>query len=133
RVYLFCDEFTNYNDTDIGKAAYKLLTALGYDVQLVNHLESGRTYLSKGLVRKAKEIANANVRMLKDVITAETPLIGIEPSAVLTFRDEYPDLVDRELLPEAERLAATALLIDEFLADEMDAGHIDRSRFGTAK
>ncbi len=133
RVYLFCDEFTNYNDTDIGKTAYELLTALGYDVQLVNHLESGRTYLSKGLVRKAKEIANANVRMLKDVITAETPLIGIEPSAVLTFRDEYPDLVDRELLSEAERLAGSALLIDEFLAGEMDAGHIDRSRFGTAK
>src|SRR5690606_1923728 len=67
-VYLFCDEFTNYNDTGIGKVTYQLLTALGYDVRLAAHLESGRTYLSKGLVRKAKSIANTNVRMLKDLI-----------------------------------------------------------------
>src|SRR5690606_34137192 len=100
-VYLFCDEFTDYNDTGIGKVAYQLLTALGYDVRLAAHLESGRTYLSKGLVRKAKSIANTNVRLLKDLITDTVPLIGIEPSAILTFRDEYLDLVDRELLPEA--------------------------------
>lgn len=131
-VYLFCDEFTDYNDTGIGKVAYQLLTALGYDVRLAAHLESGRTYLSKGLVRKAKSIANTNVRLLKDLITDTVPLIGIEPSAILTFRDEYLDLVDRELLPEAEKLAKNALLIDEFLVKEMEAGRVDRSRFDTA-
>lgn len=129
-VYLFCDEFTNYNDTEIGRVAYKLLTALGYEVRLADHLESGRTYLSKGLVRQAKRIANANVRMLKDKITDDIPLIGIEPSAILTFRDEYLDLVDRELLPAAEKTAKNALLIDEFLAREMELGRIDQSQFG---
>lgn len=132
-VYFFCDEFTNYNDTEIGKAAYQLLTALGYEVRLVNHLESGRTYLSKGLVRKAKSIANTNIGLLKDIITAKAPLIGIEPSAVLTFRDEYLDLVDRDRLPEAEQLAANTLLIDEFLASEMDAGRINRAQFSATK
>ncbi|HWK99116.1 MAG TPA: FAD-linked oxidase C-terminal domain-containing protein, partial [Parapedobacter sp.] len=128
-VYLFCDEFTEYNDVGIGQTTYRLLTALGYDVRLTKHLESGRTYLSKGLVRQAKVIANRNIRYLKDTITAETPLIGIEPSAILTFRDEYPDLADTSLLAEADKLAGHALLIDEFLAREMDAGHIDQALF----
>ncbi|MGK6351774.1 FAD-binding and (Fe-S)-binding domain-containing protein [Parapedobacter sp. DT-150] len=129
KVYLFCDEFTDYNDVGIGQTAYRLLTALGYDVQLAKHDESGRTYLSKGLVRKAKAIANRNVRCLKEIITADTPLIGIEPSAILTFRDEYPELVDRELVADAYALAKNALLIDEFLAKEMDAGRVDDSLF----
>lgn len=129
QVYLFCDEFTNYNDVGIGQTAYRLLTALGYEVKLARHLESGRTYLSKGLVRKAKAIANRNVRYLKDLVTAETPLLGIEPSAILTFRDEYPDLVDRVLLADANALARHVLLIDEFLATEMDAGRITPDLF----
>ncbi|GGH03423.1 oxidoreductase [Parapedobacter pyrenivorans] len=129
QVYLFCDEFTEYNDVSIGQATYRLLTALGYQVELARHVESGRTYLSKGLVRKAKAIANTNVNYLKDLITTNTPLIGIEPSAILTFRDEYPDLVDKELQKDAYQLAKHTLLIDEFLAMEMEAGHIVESMF----
>ncbi|RQP11292.1 MAG: FAD-binding oxidoreductase [Parapedobacter sp.] len=129
QVYLFCDEFTDYNDVSIGQTTYRLLTALGYEVKLARHLESGRTYLSKGLLRKAKEIANRNVRYLKDIVSAETPLVGIEPSAILTFRDEYPELVDKELMADAYKLAGNALLIDEFLANEMESGYIQRSRF----
>jgi len=128
-VYLFCDEFTDYNDVGIGKTAYRLLTALGYEVKLAKHVESGRTYLSKGLLRKAKQIANKNVHYLKDLISADTPLIGIEPSAIITFRDEYLDLVDEALLPSARHIAKHALLIDEFLAQEMDAGNITKDRF----
>src|SRR5690606_9435020 len=60
QIYLFCDEFTDYNDVGIGQTAYRLLTVLGYEVKLARHLESGRTYLSKGLLRKAKAIANQN-------------------------------------------------------------------------
>jgi len=129
RVYLFCDEFTDYNDVAIGQTTYRLLTALGYEVELAEHVESGRTYLSKGLVRRAKAIANRNVRNLKGIVTADTPLIGIEPSAILTFRDEYPDLVDNELVTDAYNLAKNALLIDEFLLTEMEAGHIAESMF----
>jgi len=128
-VYLFCDEFTNYNDVTIGQTAFKLLTALGYEIKLATHLESGRTYLSKGLVRQAKEIANNNVRSLKDLVSADHPLIGIEPSAIITFRDEYLDLVDKELLPAAKRLARHALLIDEFIAQEIAAGNIRQEQF----
>ena len=61
KLFLFCDEFTNYNDTEIGIKAILLLEKLGYEVIIPEHIESGRTWLSKGLVRKAKKIANKNI------------------------------------------------------------------------
>ncbi|MFY7899830.1 MAG: FAD-binding and (Fe-S)-binding domain-containing protein [Chitinophagaceae bacterium] len=133
KVYLFCDEFTNYNDTTIGIKAIELLEKLGYQVIIPEHTESGRTWLSKGLLRAAQTIANTNVGLLKDIITIETPLIGIEPSAILTFRDEYVDLVSEDLLPAAKQLAQNALLIDEFIAREIELGNISKERFTTAK
>jgi FAD/FMN-containing dehydrogenase/Fe-S oxidoreductase len=129
RVYLFCDEFTNYNDTGIGIKAVQLLNRLGYEVVIPNHVESGRAHFSKGLVREARAFAIRNVELLADVITAKAPLIGIEPSAILGFRDEYPDLVPDELLADAQALAKNALLIDEFIAREIDAGRIARDAF----
>jgi len=128
-VVLFIDEFTNYNDTHIGITTIRLLTRLGYKVLLVPHAESGRAYLSKGLLRKAKKIAIKNVTLLKNIITEGKPLIGIEPSAILTFRDEYPDLVGNNLKASAQALAKNALMIDEFIAREYDAGFIDSSLF----
>jgi len=129
RVYLFCDEFTNYNDTPVGIKAVQLLNKLGYEVVIPEHVESGRAHFSKGLVREAKQFAIRNVELLKDVITERTPLIGIEPSAILGFRDEYPDLVPDALLDDARALAKNALMIDEFIAREATAGRIDRSAF----
>ena len=105
RVYLFCDEFTNYNDTQIGIKAVQLLNKLGYEVVIPEHIESGRSWLSKGLIRKGKKIANKNIELLYPIITAETPLIGIEPSAILTFRDEYIDLATDDNFEKAKQLA----------------------------
>ncbi len=116
-VFLFADEFTNYNDVEIGIKAIKLLNALGYRVIIPDHGESGRAYLSKGLLRKAKKLANVNVGRLKNLITDETPLIGIEPSAILTFRDEYPELVDSALKEAAVKLAKNAVMFDEFISN----------------
>ena len=132
-VYLFCDEFTNYNDVEIGIKAILLLERLGYEVILPEHLESGRTWLSKGLVREAKKIANQNIRQLQSLITANTPLIGIEPSAILAFKDEYPDLADDDLLDTAKDLAQNAFLIDDFLAREIDRQHIHPGQFTTER
>ena len=96
-------------------------------------MESGRASLSKGLIRDAKKIANQNVTLLKDLINHETPLIGVEPSAILTFRDEYVDLVDDHLLDAAKALSKNVKLIDEFLADEIDKKRIDSSLFTSEK
>ncbi len=132
KLYLFNDEFTRFNDTDVGIKAIILLNKLGYEVVIPKTLESARTYLSKGLVKKAKQIANINIRMLKDKITAKTPLIGIEPAAILTFRDEYLDLADKPLLEGAQSLAGHSFMIDEFLAREMKAGKIKIEQFTDA-
>ena len=129
QVYLFCDEFTNYNDAAIGIKAIQLLTALHYEIIIPTHIESGRTWLSKGLVRKAKEIVNINLNLLGNLISAQHPLIGLEPSAILTFRDEYPDLANDENLSAANNLATNIFFIDEFLAKEMDGGFITKDQF----
>lgn len=129
KVYLFCDEFTNYNDTQVGIKAILLLSSLGYDVVIPDHEESGRSWLSKGLVRRAKKIANKNIRTLAPLINSTTPLIGIEPSALLTFRDEYIDLADDENLESAKALAANTWLIDEFIVAEWEKGHINKNQF----
>ncbi|SFE80689.1 FAD-binding and (Fe-S)-binding domain-containing protein [Thermoflexibacter ruber] len=133
KVYLFCDEFTNYNDVSMGKKAIQLLVKLGYEVEIPLHLESGRTYLSKGLLNEAKNIAIRNVDLLKNLVSAETPLIGLEPSAILTFRDEYLDLVHDYQKEDAKKLAKNALLIDEFLAKEIDKGNIRKEQFTEEK
>ncbi len=128
-VYLFVDEFTNYNDTPIGIKAVELLEHLGYRVLTVPHPESGRAFLSKGMLKEARSLAIENVRIFQPLINDQTPLIGIEPSAILSFRDEYPDLVPASLRPDAQALAKHTLLIDEFLAQERDKGHIGPEQF----
>ncbi len=130
KVYLFVDEFTNFNDVEVGIKTVKLLTSLGYMVEIPEHSESARTYLSKGLVRKAQEIAIKNVNLLKNKISDETPLVGIEPSAILSFRDDYIDLIKNlTLKQDAKELARNTFLIDEFIANEIDKGNIHKSQF----
>ena len=131
KVYLFADEFTNFNESHIGIKAILLLNKLGYEVVLPTHLESGRTFLSKGLLRKAKQIANFNVSQLSEIISDEKPLIGIEPSTILTFRDEYPELVDSNLQGKAKELAKNALMLEEFIVQEIVKGNIRSEQFCT--
>lgn len=129
RVHLFCDEFTDYNDLDAGIATVELLELLGYEVNLPDHVESGRASFSKGLIRRAKTFAELNVCRLAPLVSEDEPLIGIEPSAILGFRDEYPVLVDPALRPAARELAPHCLMLDEFIAREADAGRIDATLF----
>jgi Fe-S oxidoreductase/FAD/FMN-containing dehydrogenase len=131
KVYLFCDEFTNFNDVEIGQQLVMLLERLGYDVVIPDNVESGRTYLSKGLVREAKKIAIKNVGLLKDKVTDEMPIIGIEPSAILTLRDEYLDLVDAGQKEAAVQIAKNTFLFDEWFAREMLRGNITKASFTT--
>jgi FAD/FMN-containing dehydrogenase/Fe-S oxidoreductase len=132
-VHLFVDEFTNYNDVEIGKKAVELLIALGFTVNIADHADSGRSYLSKGLLDKAKLLANRNVHLYSELIHEELPLIGIEPSAILTFRDEYPDLVGEHLVEKAAELAKNVLTFEEFMGKLVDEKSIDRSIFTEEK
>jgi len=132
KVYLFCDEYTNHYDVEIGKKSIILLNSLGYHVLMTAHSESARAYISKGFLEQAKAIATANIKTFNALINTTTPLLGIEPSAILGFRDEYPNLVDSVLKPKAENLAKNVFTIEEFLAYEMKANTIDVSKFTTA-
>ncbi len=129
KVYLFIDEFTNFNDVPIGQKAVQLLNKLGYEVDYIKHKESGRAHLSKGLLDKAKELANYNVSIFTSWINNDTPLIGIEPSTILTFRDEYLRLVDEPLKDKAKNLAKNCFMIEEFIYQEMEKGNITNKSF----
>jgi FAD/FMN-containing dehydrogenase/Fe-S oxidoreductase len=129
--YLFVDEFTDYNDVVTGIKTVQLFNRLGYEVLFTPHELSGRTFLSKGLLRKAREIATKNTGIFRDLVSKEIPLVGIEPSAILGFRDEYPDLVSHELRQEALKLSSSCLMYDEFIMMEFAAGRIKRDSFTT--
>ena len=126
-VILFNDEFTNYLDTQIGVDAIALLTALNYEVKLIDNAESGRSFLSKGFLEQAKDVANKNVSLFKDMISSDTPLIGIEPSAILTFKDEYLRLADDKT--SAEAISKNTFLIEEFIQQEIGLGNIKPEQF----
>ena len=82
---------------------------------------------------KAKQIANRNIELLASLVSEEHPLIGVEPSAILTFRDEYPDLATDENLDASLKLAKNSFLIDEFLASEITKGNIHSNQFTTER
>lgn len=129
RVHLFCDEFTNHLEPNLGRAAVELWTRLGYSVAVPEHAESARALISKGLLREARTAARENVRLLRNVVSAEAPLVGIEPSAILGFRDEFPLLVGDAMKADAVSLAPNCLLFEEWFVREIDAGRIDAGSF----
>ena len=124
KVWFFFDEYTNLLDAEIGIKAIQLLRHLGYEMMACDHEESGRSHLSKGLLDRAKHFAEKNVRTFAERVSDDTPLIGVEPSAILSFRDEYPRLVGTSLQDQAKALGQNALMVEEFLKREMDAGRI---------
>lgn len=126
KLLLYIDEFTRYMDVSLGRDAIDLLTGLGYELQLF-YGESGRTFISKGFLKQAKSLAGDNLRRLQPYMEEGWVLIGLEPSAILSFRDEYR----RFGLPvnEVEALASGSLLLEEFLAREIGKGKLEASRF----
>ena len=128
-VYVFCDEFTNFYDTEIGKDTITVLKRLGYNPTFINHPESGRSFISKGFLKEAKVIANKNVAIFKELITEQTPLVGIEPSAILTFRDEYIRLADD--VNSATIISKNTFTIEEFILKEFEKGTIRTNQFTT--
>jgi FAD/FMN-containing dehydrogenase/Fe-S oxidoreductase len=128
-VLFFIDEFTNFNDVGIGIKAIDLLWHLGYAVEFIEHRESGRAALSKGLLPLAQECAQVNVAAFSPWVTEERPLIGLEPSGILTFRDEYPRLLRGASQVAAKNLSTHCLMVEEFLYREVQKGRIGQHQF----
>ncbi len=107
--------------------SFLLLTGLGYKVTVIDTLDSGRALISKGFLEEAKIEANKNISFLKDKVSITNPMVGIEPSAILSFRDEYLRLADDKLAAEA--ISKNTFLIEEFLAAEIKNGTISSAQF----
>ncbi|WP_273566950.1 FAD-binding and (Fe-S)-binding domain-containing protein [Maribacter halichondriae] len=126
KIFLYIDEFTKFLDVDLGKDAIEVLIRLGYDVSLF-YAESGRTYISKGFLKQAKTLALKNIPKLKEFADGQIPLIGLEPSAILTFRDEYKRFSSDSETTNA--IANNCFLIEEFLSQEIQKGELTAESF----
>ncbi|MFK7969234.1 MAG: FAD-binding and (Fe-S)-binding domain-containing protein [Bacteroidia bacterium] len=131
KLYFFFDEFINLNDVKVGIAAITLLARLGYDVMMVEHPESGRAALSKGVLPMAGNIARKQVAIFEPLLSEDTPLVGVEPSTILGFRDEYPRLVNPGKAAAAKAMAKHTFIIEEFLQQEVEKGNITAAQFDT--
>jgi Fe-S oxidoreductase len=118
-VILFHDTFINFNYPDVGKAATELLEAAGYHVEIVERQCCGRPMISKGLPEEARENARFNVGKLQPFVEAGFSIVGCEPSCILTFRDEYPDLMKGHAVDE---VAKATFLLEEFIVREKQSG-----------
>ena len=129
KVLFMNDTFTNYNYPEIGRAAVRVLEAAGFEVSLAEMGCCGRPQISSGLLREARDMAADNLMRLTGAIRAGLPIVGVEPSCVLTMRDEYPDLIVGD---DTRRLADSVFLLEEFLLqlkekDELDLRFRERS------
>ncbi|MDO3695896.1 FAD-linked oxidase C-terminal domain-containing protein [Wenyingzhuangia sp. chi5] len=127
KVYFFNDEFTNFYDVQIGVDTIELLHQLNYQVVFLEHEQSGRALISKGFLKEAKEVANVNVTVFSQVINQENALVGVEPSAILTFRDEYLRLCNHK--EKAQTIAKNTFTIEEFISKEIELGNISPTVF----
>ncbi len=127
-VLFFIDEFTNRYDVQTGIKAILLLDRLGYPVYFAEHRSSGRAQFSKGLLPEAKALARWNLRVLSGFIPVHE-VVGLEPSAILSFRDEYPKLFLGEEKIKAQTLADHCFTIEEFLYHELQKGNISEQHF----
>ncbi len=126
-VVLLVDTFNTYFEPENARAALAVLHAAGYDVHLPRAEDNGRplccgrTFLSAGLVDEARVEARRTLDALRPYVERGVPVVGLEPSCLLALRDEFPSLLPGV---KAAALARQALLLEEFLAREYDAGRL---------
>lgn len=118
RVAYFVDTWTNYFTPAVGIAAVSVLEALGYQVIVPSVVCCGRPAISRGLLDHARALAGRNCERLTRIASQGIPIVGTEPSCILTFVDEFPQLVRS---PEARRVAERCMTIETFLAGEIQA------------
>lgn len=128
-VVVFLDEFTQLNEPEIGEAAIAVLEKLGYTPALYITKSSGRGAISRGFLEQARRYADRNIADLNKAHWNQLPVLGIEPSALLSFRDEYPKLCSPTLREDALALAQRTWMIEEFLEKEVLAGRLQRENF----
>jgi len=120
-VVLFDDTFNNFNTPNVAIAATRFLEKCNYRVRLVDKKCCGRPMISKGMLGRAKENAAWNVERLQPYAEQDVAIVGLEPSCLLTLRDEYPELVRSDA---ARKVAGETFLLEEFVVRELARGRI---------
>ena len=128
---LFNDLFTEYQEPQIGIAAVEFLERVGLRIGLTHGIESGRIQISQGLLRQAKRRLDQAIKRLYPHAAEGKLILGLEPSEILTFRDEAPDLVASRLRGQARAIASQTRLFEEFVAEEARAGKLKALAFRT--
>ena len=129
-IVLFQDTFNNFNTPHVSVAATRFLEKSGYRVLLVNKKCCGRPMISKGMLSVAKENAAWNVDRLAPHAQKGTPIVGLEPSCLLTLRDEYPEFIRTD---SSKSVAANSFLLEEFVLREQKEGRLTLNAKGTGK
>jgi FAD/FMN-containing dehydrogenase/Fe-S oxidoreductase len=112
RVVLFADTFTRYNHPEIGIAAVEVLEHSGYEVVIPEWQCCGRSLISQGQPKAARELAEFNIRTLAPYARQGLPIVGLEPSCISALKDDYLDLIPSE---DAKAVAKQTMSIEEFL------------------
>ena len=120
-VVLFHDTFNNYNTPNVAIAATRFLEKFGYRVVLVEKKCCGRPMISKGMLSQAKENAAWNIDKLAPYAEKGTPIVGLEPSCLLTLRDEYPEFIRTSA---AKKVAENSFMLEEFVMREQKEGRL---------
>src|SRR5690625_789774 len=120
QVVLLVDLFTNYNEPEIASAACRLLDGLGYNVTITEAMSTGRPQISTGLLDKARNVCDILLRELAPLVEDGVPVVGLEPSEILTLRDECPDLCSETLKASAESVSGNSWLLEEFLVQHFE-------------
>jgi Fe-S oxidoreductase len=129
KVYLFVDEFTNFLESEIAIKLIKLLQSLEVEVLLMPMMDSSRSLISKGFLNEAKKNVNNLIEELKMIANDEIPLIGIEPSAILGFRDDYHRLVDEANKEVLIKISKKTALVEEYLSELFRSDESLRNKF----
>lgn len=127
-LVLYIDEFTQYQDAKIGAAAARVLQKLGYKIH-VYYAPSARAYISKAMLPEARLAAQKILSGLREAIELGLPVVGVEPSAILGFRDEFPILVDVGFRESAKALSSLTHTFEEFIAKQVQDGKISSDQF----
>jgi Fe-S oxidoreductase len=122
RVILLDDCFTTFNEPAIGRAAVRVLERAGYAVELADLICCGRAMISKGFLHTAKSLIQGQARGLAQRVADGTPLLGLEPSCLLTLSDEWTELLPG---PQTKAIASSAHLADNWLASQIRSGRCD--------
>lgn len=128
KLLLWVDEFTALQEPELAQKSVELLARLGYEVAVPKMPDSGRTFISKGYLEKAQRQAQLVWEKLKPYLEQGYLVVGLEPSAILSFRDEYVDFLGENLIG---KFGSSVMLIEEFLAKQFDEGAISSASFDT--